>query len=83
MKANKDNALFWLWLIKKEEKHLKELAKSQSLNIYSLYARELTNAPFIELKVLKAPKKKSNFDMSDPFAWQNLARKIEMPTQMS
>ncbi|EIG0596639.1 lytic transglycosylase domain-containing protein [Campylobacter upsaliensis] len=76
VKANKDNALFWLWLIKKDEKHLKELAKSQSLNIYSLYARELINAPFIELKVLKAPKKKSDFDMSDPFAWQNLARKI-------
>ncbi|MBS4275639.1 lytic transglycosylase domain-containing protein [Campylobacter vulpis] len=75
-KANQDNALFWLWLIKKDEKHLKELAKSQSLNIYSLYARELTNAPFVELKVLKAPDTKSKFDMSNPFAWQELARRI-------
>lgn len=76
IKANKDNALFWLWLIKKDEAHLKELAKSESLNIYSLYAKELTNTPFVELKVLKAPKAKSDFNMSSPFAWQDLARQI-------
>lgn len=74
--SHRDNALFWMWKIKNDEKHLQELAQSHSLNIYSIYAKELLKKPFVELSSLEAKKIKSDFDMQDPFAWQEVAAKI-------
>ncbi len=58
-----------MWLIKNNEEDLKTLSQSSSLNIYSLYAKELTNTPFPKIESLN-PSKKKNFNMQDPFAWQ-------------
>ncbi len=56
--SNKDNAIFWMWLIKNNEEDLKTLSQSSSLNIYSLYAKELTNTPFPKIESLNPSKKK-------------------------
>lgn len=72
----KDNSIFWLYLISKDEKFLDELAKSPSLNIYTLYARELKNLPLPQIEILKPDKQKTDFNMNDPFAWQKLSQKI-------
>ncbi|EIB1922485.1 lytic transglycosylase domain-containing protein [Campylobacter coli] len=75
--SNKDNAIFWMWMIKKDDKDLQTLAKSSSLNIYSLYAKELTNSEFLKIEVIDSTnKKKNNFNMQDPFAWQKLNKQI-------
>ncbi|EAJ9148920.1 lytic transglycosylase domain-containing protein [Campylobacter coli] len=77
MQSNKDNAIFWMWMIKKDNKVLQTLAKSPSLNIYSLYARELTNSEFPKIETIESlSKKKNNFNMQDPFAWQKLNKQI-------
>ncbi|TEY03472.1 lytic transglycosylase domain-containing protein [Campylobacter sp. US33a] len=77
MSYTKDNALFWMYLISKNEQYLETLAQSNSLNIYALYAKELRNKPFPEIIVLTADDKKSNFDLLDPFLWQNLNKQIQ------
>ncbi|EAH6518606.1 lytic transglycosylase domain-containing protein [Campylobacter coli] len=75
--SNKDNAIFWMWMIKKDDKDLQTLVKSSSLNIYSLYAKELTNSEFLKIEVIDSTnKKKNNFNMQDPFAWQKLNKQI-------
>ncbi|MBK1974075.1 lytic transglycosylase domain-containing protein, partial [Campylobacter sp. TTU-622] len=73
---NKDNALFWMYMIKKNKQDLINLANSPSLNIYNLYARELTNSNFPKILSPKPKKEKNSFNMQDPFAWQALAKEI-------
>ncbi|MBZ7954298.1 lytic transglycosylase domain-containing protein [Campylobacter sp. W0018] len=75
-RSGRDNAIFWMWLIKKDEKDLQMLAQSNSLNIYSLYAKELTHSAFPKIETIKVDKKKNNFNMQDPFAWQKLNKTI-------
>lgn len=75
--ADKDNALFWLWTLDKNDEYLQNLAKSENLNIYSLYAKELMNEPLPPIILLEAKDKKSNFNMKDPFLWQSTAKKIQ------
>ncbi|OCX42887.1 lytic transglycosylase [Campylobacter ornithocola] len=75
-----DNANFWIYLITQDKKILDELAQSKSLNIYSLYARELKGLPLPKIENLKPKKQKNDFDMKDPFAWQKLAKEIAKST---
>nr|WP_250325554.1 lytic transglycosylase domain-containing protein [Campylobacter lari] len=75
-----DNANFWIYLITQDKKYLDELAQSDSLNIYSLYARELKGLPLPKIEELKPKKQKNDFDMKDPFAWQKLAKEIAKGT---
>ena len=77
LQSHKDNALFWLYKISLKDEYLVKLAQSPSLNIYSIYAKELKNIPLKEFELLNvSSKKKVDFDMQDPFAWQDLAAKI-------
>ncbi|MBK1964085.1 lytic transglycosylase domain-containing protein [Campylobacter novaezeelandiae] len=73
---NKDNALFWMYMIKKDKQDLITLANSTSLNIYNLYARELINLDFPKILNPKPKKEKNFFNMQDPFAWQELSKEI-------
>ncbi|MBZ7930713.1 lytic transglycosylase domain-containing protein [Campylobacter sp. RM10532] len=75
-RSGRDNAIFWMWLIKKDEKDLQMLAQSNSLNIYSLYAKELTHTAFPKIETINVNKKKNDFNMQDPFAWQKLNKTI-------
>ncbi|TXE86347.1 lytic transglycosylase domain-containing protein [Campylobacter volucris] len=75
-KALVDNATFWLYQISKDDKYLEELSQSNSLNIYSLYARELKQKPIHKIEIVNPQKEKNDFNMKDPFAWQALSQKI-------
>ncbi|MCH3718146.1 lytic transglycosylase domain-containing protein [Campylobacter lari] len=75
-----DNANFWIYLITQDKKYIDELAQSDSLNIYSLYARELKGLPLPKIEELSPKKQKNDFDMKDPFAWQKLAKEIAKGT---
>ena len=70
----RDNANFWLYLIKNDERILAELANSKDINIYSLYAKDFVETPPFEV-VVPRPERKNveNFDVTDPFLWQQTA----------
>ncbi|MDR2342411.1 MAG: lytic transglycosylase domain-containing protein [Campylobacteraceae bacterium] len=76
---DKDKALFWQYLVSKNNQTLQMLSESHDVNIYSLYAKEMldlpvSNAFFITLLQNK-PKK--FFDMHDPFAWKEFLDMIK------
>ncbi|ARJ56623.1 lytic transglycosylase domain-containing protein [Campylobacter cuniculorum] len=77
MQENKDNALFWMWLIKKDPILLENLAQSETINIYSLYAKELLNKALPHIIIPNPSKEKNSFNMQDPFAWQKLFKEIK------
>lgn len=75
---DKDNALFWVYQIAKKKSDLELLAKSPSLNIYSIWAQEMQKQPLKNFTHLQMQSKKSyEFDMSDPFSWQSLSKEIQ------
>lgn len=75
----KDNALFWLYLISKDQQYLQKLADSKNLNIYSLFAKEkLQKEPFVI--IVPSPLKEKapdNYNSKDPFQWQLLREKAK------
>ena len=74
---DKDNALFWKYLISKKKEHLQTLSKSKSLNIYSIYARELLEQNLTNFDTLKHAENNASFDMGDPFLWQSTQKQIQ------
>lgn len=75
--ADRDNALFWVYLISKKKEHLQTLSKSDSLNIYSIYAREILEQNLTNFDTLKHAENNASFDMKDPFLWQSTQRQIQ------
>lgn len=75
---DKDNALFWVYQITQKKSDLELLAKSPSLNIYSIWAVEMQKQPLKNFTHLQMKGKKTHdFDMSDPFLWQSLSKEIQ------
>ncbi|MFA9375096.1 MAG: lytic transglycosylase domain-containing protein, partial [Poseidonibacter sp.] len=71
--SDKDKVVFWQYLLNKDKLLLKKLSKSFSINIYSLYAKELLNVSIdnivYDIKILN---KESNFDTLDHFKWMEV-----------
>ncbi len=67
----KDAAIFWQYLITKNQILLEKLNKSSDINIYTLYANELTGK---EIPAVFSPtptkQKLEDYDIKDPFLWQ-------------
>ena len=72
-RADKDKSNFWLYLATKDKSFLKKIENSWSLNIYTLYARELLGK---ELPSIPPPlllnNKYSKYDVSNPFDWEKI-----------
>ena len=80
----KDNALFWLYLLSKDRSYLEKLNQSRDVNIYTLYANELTGAsPAVNIVTPTPTKEKvADYDIKDPFLWQKTFKMIkEMSAQ--
>ena len=80
----KDNAVFWLYLLSKDRSYLEKLNQSRDVNIYSLYANELTGASPAANIVTPTPTKEkvADYDIKDPFLWQKTFKMIkEMSAQ--
>ena len=69
-RTDRDKALFWLYLVSKDNKFLDEISKSWDNSIYVLYAKELLGIPLdnivfdIELKNIN-----SSYYVHDVFEW--------------
>ncbi|AII14381.1 soluble lytic murein transglycosylase [Campylobacter iguaniorum] len=76
--SKKDNANFWVYLITKDKKILKEISKSSDINIYSLYAKEFSGGGKIKI-VVPRPHIETllNYDYTDPFVWQKTREKVQ------
>ena len=80
----KDNALFWLYLLSHDRSYLEKLNQSRDVNIYTLYANELTGAsPAVNIVTPTPTKEKvAGYDIKDPFLWQKTFKMIkEMSAQ--
>ncbi|MSN96029.1 lytic transglycosylase domain-containing protein [Campylobacter sp. FMV-PI01] len=77
-KIDRDQAMFWQYLITKDEKILKNLAQNGSINIYSLYAKEKTGFNQVEIFVPKPTKNSvKSYNPQDPFAWVKFKNKVK------
>ena len=80
----KDNAVFWLYLLSRDRSYLDKLNQSRDVNIYTLYANELTGAsPAVNIVSPTPTKEKvADYDIKDPFLWQKTFKMIkEMSAQ--
>ena len=80
----KDNAVFWLYLLSHDRSYLDKLNQSRDVNIYTLYANELTGASPAANIVSPTPTKEkvADYDIKDPFLWQKTFKMIkEMSAQ--
>ena len=75
----KDNAVFWLYLLSKDRSYLEKLNQSRDVNIYTLYANELTGASPAANIVSPTPTKEkvADYDIKDPFLWQKTFKMIK------
>ncbi len=84
-RMEKDKVLFWQYLLNKDEMLLKKLALSWDNNIYSLYAKELTNAEINNIDYfirLEEPQYiLYDFDTKDQFAWIKILNNIQTISQ--
>ncbi len=76
---DKDKALFWQYLIKRNTKLLKELLlQSKDINIYTLFAYEKLHLFPTNIYTSINPKQsKTPFDITDPFAWLKIQQKFK------
>ncbi|WP_052137702.1 lytic transglycosylase domain-containing protein [Campylobacter sputorum] len=74
----KDNANFWVYYLSKDKTTLLDIANSDDINIYSIYARELTR---VDKKDIFVPRPKvaslKYYSVSDPFTWEYTKKTIK------
>ena len=76
-RMDKDKALFWQYQITRAPELLRRLAESDDINIYSLYADELTERPVENYFIsLETGYQKPKVDITDPFAWERILDEI-------
>lgn len=71
-----DRAIFWQYLVSKDNSYLEELLKSKNVNIFSIYAaQKLQKTPNYTIITELASLALTNppFDIRDPYVWQNIA----------
>jgi len=69
-RMEKDNIIFWQYQLTKEKKYLELLSDSWDVNIYTLYANSILKKENKNIVYdLKQKKKKTNYDLSNPFKW--------------
>lgn len=76
---DKDKANLWAYLVSSNEVDLLNTAKSDNINIYSLYAKELAGFNKTLNLVIPNPTKNEapkGYDPTDPFSWVKLKNKI-------
>ncbi|MCZ6186269.1 lytic transglycosylase domain-containing protein [Campylobacter ureolyticus] len=76
---DKDKANLWAYLVSSNEVDLLNTAKSDNINVYSLYAKELAGFNKTLNLVIPNPTKNKapkGYDPTDPFSWVKLKNKI-------
>lgn len=76
-RMQKDKALFWMYQITGDPEPIRVLSKSFDLNIYSLYAKELTQTVIDNYyTILKTIDEPTTIDLKNPFVWLDLLETI-------
>lgn len=71
-----DRALFWQYLVSKDNSYLEELLKSKNVNIFSIYAAQTlqkTPSYTIITQLPTLTTENPPFDIRDPYVWQKIA----------
>ena len=74
---DKDKILFWQYLVSSDKIYLNDLVKSFDINIYTIYAHELTSKKFDNIFSPIIKDKNKKYDIQNPFLWTNLLWKIK------
>lgn len=74
---DKDKILFWQYLVTKNRTFIDELMSSFDVNIYTIYAHELTSKKFNNIMQVSVKNKNKKYDIQNPFLWTNLLREIK------
>lgn len=81
-RIDKDKALFWKYLLSKDESLLKELSLSSDINIYTLYANEKLHQEVSNyFSKQRLTQKGSELNLQDPFVWEDTLLKIRESDQ--
>lgn len=67
----KDNIVFWQYQLTKDKKYLTLLSQSWDVNLYSIYAKDLSNKTYqnIIFDIKQKKINRSEYDITDPFSW--------------
>ncbi len=81
-REQKDKALFWLYLVTKENKYLQKLKSSYHINFYTLLAADLTKSKYPDTIVVPKSSVKTlwSIDASSPVDWAKIKERIYTPT---
>jgi len=74
----KDKALFWLYLVTKNDSYLEKLKQSYHINMYTLLAADLTGDKYPKTIITPRISKRSiwGIDAEDPIDWAKMKRKL-------
>ncbi len=74
---DKDKILFWKYLTTKDNTYITNLLESFDINIYTIYAHELTSKKFNNIFSPKVDNQNKKYDIQNPFLWTNLLKNIK------
>ena len=74
---DKDKISFWQYLVSGDKIYLDDLLKSFDINIYTIYAHELTSKKFDNIISPIIKDKNKKYDIQNPFLWTRLLWKIK------
>lgn len=72
----RDKALFWQYEATQDPSYLDQLAHSNAIDIYSLFAREKLTMPFPNVLSPTLEGKHPTFNISDPFGWPRILNHV-------
>lgn len=70
-RMQKDNILFWQYKLTEDKKYLDTLSNSWDVNIYSLFAKDISKEihPNIIFDIKQIKRELTNYDLANPFDW--------------
>jgi soluble lytic murein transglycosylase len=78
---DKDKISFWRYLTTKNKIYIDDLLSSFDINIYTIYAHELTSKKFDNIISPIINNKNKRYDIENPFLWRNILIKIKDKNQ--
>ena len=75
---DKDKNIFWMYKTTKDKKYLNELLSSKDINIYTIYAHEISKKEFKNYySSVETTDEEASKDIKDPFNWNAILKEIK------
>ncbi len=76
-KIDRDKNNFWMYMVTKDAKYLDSLMLSGDINIYTLYASEITNKEISNyFSAVEINDNKNKRDLQNPFEWSQILKDV-------